>query len=87
MLTKDDLTLVFVLQRGGYMYGKVDEEGNVQVEFIYEPPQEGTEDDLKLLANEEEQKRVDFIAATLGLERVGWIFSQTADVSALQGMR
>jgi len=30
---------------------------------------------------------VDFIAATLGLERVGWIVSQTADVRALKGMR
>ena len=33
------------------MYGRVDE-GTVEVDFIYEPPQEGTDETLQLLRNE-----------------------------------
>lgn len=31
------------------MYGFIEENGNVMVEFIYEPPQQGTVDSLQLL--------------------------------------
>lgn len=59
------------------MYGTVSEEGRVEVDFIYEPPQQGLEDDLILLRDPEEEKLVDAIAAGLGRKRVGFIFTQT----------
>ncbi|KAJ1392727.1 Ubiquitin-like domain superfamily [Sesbania bispinosa] len=34
-------TLAFAVKRGGFMYGTVSEEGKVEVDFIYEPPQQG----------------------------------------------
>mmetsp|Transcript_2195 Transcript_2195/g.7858 ORF Transcript_2195/g.7858 Transcript_2195/m.7858 type:complete len:430 (-) Transcript_2195:167-1456(-) len=75
--------LAFKSKRGGFMYGRADEDGKVEVEFIYEPPQEGAAEELALLlesdAAAEEQRRVDFLAAALGLQCVGWIFSQTAE--------
>ncbi|MBA0833469.1 hypothetical protein Goarm_005910, partial [Gossypium armourianum] len=70
-------TLAFASKRGGFMYGTVTEEGRVEVDFIYEPPQQGLEDDLVLLRDPEEEKLVDAIAAGLGRKRVGFIFTQT----------
>ncbi|XP_022771047.1 NPL4-like protein 1 isoform X2 [Durio zibethinus] len=70
-------TLAFAIKRGGFMYGTISEEGRVEVDFIYEPPQQGLEDDLILLRNPEEEKLVDAIAAGLGIKRVGFIFTQT----------
>ena len=45
-------TLGFAVKRCGLMYGSVDEAGNVRVDFIYEPPQEGTPTDLMLARSE-----------------------------------
>ncbi|KAE8727608.1 NPL4-like protein [Hibiscus syriacus] len=70
-------TLAFAVKRGGFMYGTVSEEGRVEVDFIYEPPQQGLEDDLILLRDQEEENMVDAIAAGLGRKRVGFIFTQT----------
>ncbi|TYH58396.1 hypothetical protein ES332_D08G150400v1 [Gossypium tomentosum] len=70
-------TLAFAVKRGGFMYGTVSEEGRLEVDFIYEPPQQGMEDDLILLRDPEEEKLVDAIAAGLGRKRVGFIFTQT----------
>ncbi|OMO77827.1 Nuclear pore localization protein NPL4 [Corchorus capsularis] len=70
-------TLAFASKRGGFMYGTVSEEGRVEVDFIYEPPQQGLEEDLILLRDPEEEKLVDAIAAGLGRRRVGFIFTQT----------
>ncbi|XP_039013863.1 LOW QUALITY PROTEIN: NPL4-like protein 1 [Hibiscus syriacus] len=70
-------TLAFAIKRGGFMYGTVSEEGKVEVDFIYEPPQQGLEDDLVLLRDPEEEKLVDAIAAGLGRKRVGFIFTKT----------
>ncbi|GLU10470.1 hypothetical protein SLE2022_272690 [Rubroshorea leprosula] len=70
-------TLAFASKRGGFLYGRVLEDGTVQVDFIYEPPQQGMEDDLILLRDPQEEKVVDTIAAGLGMSRVGFIFSQT----------
>ncbi|MBA0804288.1 hypothetical protein Gohar_003880 [Gossypium harknessii] len=70
-------TLAFASKRGGFMYGTVTDEGRVEVDFIYEPPQQGLEDDLVLLRDPEEEKLVDAIAAGLGRKRVGFIFTQT----------
>ncbi|EEF41667.1 nuclear protein localization, putative [Ricinus communis] len=45
--------------------------------IIYEPPQQGTEENLMLLRDPEEEKLVDAIAVGLGMRRVGFIFTQT----------
>jgi nuclear protein localization family protein 4 len=70
-------TLAFAVKRGGFMYGTVSEEGKVEVNFIYELPQQGTEEILMLLRDSDEEKIVDTIAAGLGMRRVGFIFNQT----------
>lgn len=40
------------------MYGNTDEAGNVSVDFIYEPPQEGSPETLKLHRGGEEEAMV-----------------------------
>ncbi|TXG63547.1 hypothetical protein EZV62_010541 [Acer yangbiense] len=70
-------TLAFAVKRGGFMYGTVSEDKKVEVDFIYEPPQQGTEDVLFVLRDTEEEKMVDAIAAGLGMKKVGFIFTQT----------
>uniref|UniRef100_A0A7N0SYK7 MPN domain-containing protein n=1 Tax=Kalanchoe fedtschenkoi TaxID=63787 RepID=A0A7N0SYK7_KALFE len=70
-------TLAFAIKRGGFMYGVVTEESTVEVNFIYEPPQEGSEEVLTLLRDPEEEKLVDAIAMGLGMRKVGFIFTQT----------
>lgn len=59
------------------MYGTVLEDKRVEVNFIYEPPQQGTEEVLYILRDEEEEKLVDAIAAGLEMKKVGFIFTQT----------
>lgn len=44
------------------------------VAAIYEPPQESTRDSVSLFPDEREQI-VDELAVKLGLQRVGWIFT------------
>jgi nuclear protein localization family protein 4 len=68
--------LNFSRKRGGILYGSKDEEGNVKVEIIFEPAQEGGEESLTLERHTEEEQRADFIAKALGLEKVGWIFTE-----------
>ncbi|OVA11428.1 Nuclear pore localization protein NPL4 [Macleaya cordata] len=70
-------SLAFAVKRGGFMYGTVSDEGQVQVNFIYEPPQQGTEENLILLRDPEEEKIVEAIALGLGMRKVGFIFTQT----------
>ncbi|KAF8089413.1 hypothetical protein N665_0506s0019 [Sinapis alba] len=71
-------SLAFAVKRGGFMYGSVSEEGGqVEVSFIYEPPQQGMEDNLILMRDDEEERRVDAIALGLGMRKVGFIFNQT----------
>ncbi|CAN4098215.1 unnamed protein product [Withania somnifera] len=70
-------TLAFAVKRGGFMYGTVSPEGKVEVDFIYEPPQQGTEENLLLLRHPDEEKLVDAIAIGLGMRKVGFIFTQT----------
>lgn len=41
---------------------------------IYEPPQESTRDTIRLLPDDR-QELVDQLAAALGLQKVGWIFT------------
>ncbi|XP_044492541.1 NPL4-like protein 2 [Mangifera indica] len=70
-------SLAFAVKRGGFMYGTVSEDKKVEVNFIYEPPQQGTEEILCMLRDPEEEKLVDGIAAGLGMKKVGFIFTQT----------
>ncbi|XP_045796017.1 NPL4-like protein 1 [Trifolium pratense] len=70
-------TLAFAVKRGGFMYGTVSEVGKVEVDFIYEPPQQGSEENLVFFRDPEEEKYVEAIAVGLGMRRVGFIFTQT----------
>lgn len=70
-------TLAFAVKRGGFMYGTVSPEGKVEVDFIYEPPQQGTDENLILLRDPDEEKLVGAIAAGFGMTKVGFIFTQT----------
>lgn len=70
-------SLAFSIKRGGIMYGSVNEAGEVKVDVIYEPPQQGSEEGLLLMRDMDEEKRADVIAAGLGLRKVGFIFTQT----------
>lgn len=70
--------LAFAVKRAGFMYGSVSSDGEVSVEFVYEPPQRGgSEDEILLLRDADEERLVDAIADGLGLRRVGLVFSQT----------
>ncbi|CAL8463810.1 g3344 [Coccomyxa elongata] len=69
--------LAFSIKRGGLLYGSVDDEGKVSVEAIFEPQQDGSGETLQLERGSEEEQRADFVAKQLGLQKVGWIFSQS----------
>lgn len=70
-------TLAFAVKRCGFMYGRVvDGEKKVMVDVIYEPPQQGTEREVLLMRDEEEEKKVDAICTGLGMKKVGFIFTQ-----------
>ncbi|CAI5491890.1 unnamed protein product [Closterium sp. Naga37s-1] len=70
-------SLAFSIKRGGFLFGEVREDGHVLVDFIYEPPQHGTEHTLQVFHNEAEEKAVAAIAAGLGMRCVGFIVTQT----------
>ncbi|KAK1662365.1 hypothetical protein QYE76_050524 [Lolium multiflorum] len=70
-------SLAFAVKRAGFLYGRVDPDTKeVLVDFIYEPPQDGTEDVLHLMRDATEEARVDAIADGLGMRRVGLVFTQ-----------
>lgn len=54
----------------------VDDDANVRVDFVYEPPQQGSSDRLVLERGTPEEAQVDFLAELMGLKKVGWVFSQ-----------
>lgn len=59
--------LGFSIKRGGLLYGTVDAENNVKVEFVYEPAQHATTFELIFERETEEEHLVDRIADALGL--------------------
>lgn len=67
-------------QRIGFLYGTYEIHADVplgiraNVVAIYEPPQESSRDSVRLLPDEKEEV-VEQIATSLGLRRVGWIFT------------
>lgn len=70
-------SLAFGVKRAGFLYGRVDAETKeVFVDFIYEPPQQGSEDVVHLMRDADEEARVDAIAEGLGMRRVGLVFTQ-----------
>mmetsp|Transcript_20771 Transcript_20771/g.62557 ORF Transcript_20771/g.62557 Transcript_20771/m.62557 type:complete len:413 (-) Transcript_20771:823-2061(-) len=71
-------TLAFSVKRGGILYGAVDDDNNVMVDVIYEPAQSATATTLQLERGTDEEARADYLAAALGLKKVGWIFTQAA---------
>lgn len=68
----------------GWLYGYYSEDPNfpdgvrVNVEAIYEPPQIGDLRGVKAL-DDPFRTKVDMIAESLSLERVGWIFTSKND--------
>eukprot|EP00878_Enallax_costatus_P008492 GHUV01008876.1.p1 GENE.GHUV01008876.1~~GHUV01008876.1.p1 ORF type:complete len:370 (+),score=103.71 GHUV01008876.1:1393-2502(+) len=68
--------LAFSIKRGGICYGTIDEDNIVRVEFVYEPPQQGSADELIFERHTSQETQCDFLAGILGLQKVGWVFSQ-----------
>ena len=72
----------------GWLYGYYSEDPNfpdgirVNVEAIYEPPQIGDLRGVKAL-DDTFRTKVDMIAESLSLERVGWIFTSKNDEKTL----
>jgi len=60
--------------RIGYLYGTFEEDNKVNVELIYEPPQETTDISFEIL-DDPNEVRVNLLAEMLGLKKVGWIFA------------
>eukprot|EP01026_Neomeris_dumetosa_P068292 TRINITY_DN6685_c0_g2_i1.p1 TRINITY_DN6685_c0_g2~~TRINITY_DN6685_c0_g2_i1.p1 ORF type:complete len:342 (-),score=54.53 TRINITY_DN6685_c0_g2_i1:298-1323(-) len=70
-------TLAFSIKRAGIMYGYIDDEKNVMIEVVIEPPQEGSADTVVVERESSEEKISDFLAEKFGLRKVGFIFSQS----------
>jgi nuclear protein localization family protein 4 len=68
-------------QRIGLLYGFYEVHKDVPlgvkgtVVAIYEPPQQSSSDAIRLSLPDPNQKSVDSIAAKLGLQQIGWIFT------------
>lgn len=69
--------IAFSIKRGGILYGHVDEDKNVFIHAIYEPPQQGSQDSLILERETPQEKLADRIATIWGWKKVGWVFSQS----------
>ncbi|ORZ22676.1 nuclear protein localization protein 4 [Lobosporangium transversale] len=73
------------LQRFGYMYGRYEPYPEVPlgikavVEAIYEPPQEGDSEGLRVEDPIEGEKRAGEMATACGLQRVGMIYTDLTD--------
>eukprot|EP01103_Thecamoeba_quadrilineata_P002083 TRINITY_DN1199_c0_g1_i2.p1 TRINITY_DN1199_c0_g1~~TRINITY_DN1199_c0_g1_i2.p1 ORF type:complete len:290 (+),score=46.90 TRINITY_DN1199_c0_g1_i2:418-1287(+) len=70
--------LAYSIQRCGYLYGTKGEEGWLQVEVIYEPPQEGAADSFLILRNPDEEVVVQQLIQELDLHLIGMIVSHGA---------
>jgi nuclear protein localization protein 4 homolog len=66
----------FSRHRMGYLYGRFLEDMTVQVETIYEPPQESDPEAAEgfVLLDDPQEDTVEQLAQLLGLPQVGWIF-------------
>lgn len=77
-------------QRVGLMYGRYLQHKDVplgikaEVYSVYEPPQEGSKDHVKLL-EDDYKTTVDEIATEMGLQCLGWIFTDLVPEDAATG--
>lgn len=77
-------------QRMGFLYGTYEINSDVplgiraHVAAIYEPPQDGTRDSIKLLPDDMADD-VNELAAALGLTKIGWIFTDLISEDAAAG--
>jgi hypothetical protein len=69
--------MAFSIKRGGVLYGTIGEGGEVLVHAIYEPPQQGTADSLRMERGDRDEAAADAVADALGWRKVGWIYSQS----------
>lgn len=69
--------IAFSIKRGGILYGHIDDEKNVFIHAIYEPPQKGSQDSLSMERNTTQEDLADRIATIWGWKKVGWVFSQS----------
>ena len=58
-------TLAFGVKRCGFTYGTVSKTKKIEVDFIYEPLQQGIEENLAILRDQDEKKLVEAINKTL----------------------
>ncbi|XP_061377196.1 nuclear protein localization protein 4 homolog [Danaus plexippus] len=77
-------------QRVGFLYGRYELHPDVplgiraRVAAVYEPPQECSRDAVRL-ASDDHAALLDRLAARLGLERVGWIFTDLLPLDLVSG--
>lgn len=76
----------FQQQRLGICYGDVTESGETRVLAIYEPPQSGTDQCYNLDEQGDMTTRADALAAMMGMQRVGIVFSARPRKCILSGM-
>ena len=81
-------------QRAGILYGRYEPFSGVPlgiqaiVTAIYEPPQQGANDSIRLLPDEDgKQARVESVAESLGLTRIGLIFTDLVQKDAAGTMK
>ena len=72
----------FSCMRVGHLYGKWAEDGEgaagVEVHAIYEPKQDNTDKEIRLVDDAEGEAKADAVAAMLGLVRVGVVIAHPA---------
>jgi len=72
----------FSCMRVGHLYGKWAEDGEgaagVEVHAIYEPKQDNTDKEIRLVDDAEGEAKADAVAAMLGLTRVGVVIAHPA---------
>ena len=78
-------------QRLGYLYGKYEIHNDVPlgikatVVAIYEPMQESSSEHIKLILPDPRGEMVETIASQLGLQKVGWIFTDLLPLDRTRG--
>eukprot|EP00951_Prasinocladus_malaysianus_P032097 scaffold310827_cov28-Prasinocladus_malaysianus.AAC.1 len=58
--------LAFSIKRAGLMFGTVGEDGSVNVDAVYEPPQQGSADSVLMERGTDEEQRAQEVAKSLG---------------------
>lgn len=69
--------LGFSVKRAGILYGRFLEDGTAMVDAIFEPRQQGSALSVAVEPGTREEEIADSVATMLGMQRVGWVFSQS----------